>query len=196
MQNTILTVMPPPQMPGMTLACLVMCPSARYFHSPPGKSRRMLAITESVPSTSRQGPTMRLHLPTHMACLHGDGEEEGERTRLPSAPSPHPALPPPTSQGASNGNATSLHCSRGVFYMGHNCTCKLQVRVKTETKNKQTNKENNYPHAHQPPGCVYAKAFKITKRSQQQDHVISYLFKLNSILIPIYCGQEIFLNFS
>lgn len=78
----------------------------------------------------------------------------------------------------------------------HGAQLHMQAADKSEDTNKQTKKENNYPHAHQPPGCVYAEAFKITKRSQQQDHVINYLFKLNSILIPIYCGQEIFLNFS
>lgn len=79
METAVLTAMPPPQMPGMALACLLMCPSARYFDDPPGKSRRMLAATESVPSTSRQGPTIRLHFPTHMATLHRDGKEEEER---------------------------------------------------------------------------------------------------------------------
>lgn len=45
----------------------------------------MLAATENVPSTSRQGPTIRLHFPTHMATLHRDREEEEERKGLPSA---------------------------------------------------------------------------------------------------------------
>lgn len=45
----------------------------------------MLAATESMPSASRQGPTIRLHFPTHMATLHEDGEEEEERKGLPSS---------------------------------------------------------------------------------------------------------------
>ena len=101
-QTAVLTVMPPPQTPGMALACLLMCPSARYFDAPPGKSRRMLAATESVPSASRQGPTIRLHFPTHMATLHGDGEEEEERKGLPSAPR-CPTAPPTPSPSHSHG---------------------------------------------------------------------------------------------
>lgn len=85
METAILTAMPPPQMPGMVVASLLMCPSTRYFDAPPGKSRRMLAATESVPSASRQGPTIRLHFPTHMATLHRDREEKEERKGLPSA---------------------------------------------------------------------------------------------------------------
>lgn len=71
MQDTVLTMMPPPQVPGMIFALLLMCPSTRYCQDPPGKSSRMLATTESMPSTSKQGPTMRLHLPTHITNLHG-----------------------------------------------------------------------------------------------------------------------------
>lgn len=70
-QDTALTMTPPPQAPGMIFARLLMCPSTTYCQAPPGKSSRMLATTESVPSTSKQGPTMRLHLPTHMTNLHG-----------------------------------------------------------------------------------------------------------------------------
>lgn len=47
---------------------------------------------ESTPSTSRQGPTIRLHFLTHMATLHGDGEEEKEMKRLLQA---HGAPQPP-----------------------------------------------------------------------------------------------------
>lgn len=86
LQTVVLTMMPPPQTPGMALACLLMCPSTRYFDAPLGRSRRMLAATESVPRASRQGPTIRLHFPTHMATLHRYEEKEEERKELSSAP--------------------------------------------------------------------------------------------------------------
>lgn len=108
----VLTAMPPPQTPGTALAWLLMCPSSRYLDAPAGKSSRMLAATESVPSTSRQGPTIRLHFPTHMAVLHGNGEEEEERKGLHLAPQ-RPKASPPRALLTAAGGWELLGCAFG-----------------------------------------------------------------------------------